>query len=108
MGIVAIFGALIAGVVALVPGIIAVICHSRARKRGHGSWGTYWAIAIIAAIVCIALGAVLLIGFGDGTGAPTEEDYTRLIVSFALFGASPGIGMTLGAFALLKRAPNEP
>lgn len=94
--------------VSMVPGIIAVIVHKRARDRGHGSWPIYIAITITTILVCIGIAAALMFAFEDGQGAPTEEQYTALMLSFAICFAGPGLGMSLGAFALLKRGPAGP
>jgi len=106
------FVALCAGVIALgislVPGVIALIVHKRARDRGHGSWPIFIAIAVVTTLVCGGVAFLLVSTFGDSPGAPGEDEYMALLMSFAICFAGPGLGMSLGAFALLKRGPEGP
>ncbi|MEM9068302.1 MAG: hypothetical protein AAGE52_07335 [Myxococcota bacterium] len=102
MGFVAILIGLGAALLTLVPGVIAAIVHYRARKKGRGSWPIYIAITLLTAVMCFGA-AILLVGaFESGQGAPTEEQYTALLMSAAICFGGPGLGMTLGAFALFK------
>ena len=107
MGMVAMCAGLIAFGIALVPGIIAVVVHKRARDKGHGSWPIFIAIAVLTTLACFGVAIAFMMAFEDSTGAPTEEHYTALLLSFAICFAGPGLGMSLGAFALLKRGPME-
>lgn len=105
------FVALCAGVIALgislVPGIIAVIVHKRGRDKGHGSWPIFIAIALVTTVLCVGVAFLLMKSFEDSTGAPSEDEYMALLMSFAICFAGPGLGMSLGAFALLKRGPSQ-
>ena len=85
-----------------------MILHKRAREQGHGSWPIFIAIAVVTTLACVAVAGLFLVAFEDSTGAPTEKHYMALLVSFALCFAGPGLGMSLGAFALLKRGPAGP
>ncbi len=104
MGFVALCAGIVAALVALGPGILTAIVHHRARREGRGSWPIYLGLTAFGILMCIAI-AVLFIhaAGGEGGGAPTGEQYEALVISAAICLAGPGIGMTLGAFALLKR-----
>jgi len=99
-----VFGlALAAGII---PGAIGVVIHRVMRRRGRGSW---WLFAFLAVVFAAALaaGAAFWAQTAQWSeGEPSEADWNRTFAIAALFGASPGLGLGLGALAALK--PGSP
>jgi hypothetical protein len=105
LGIIAAFALLGAFVAGAIPGIASTVAHALARRRGRGSWLLFFGLAAVAAAAVATL-AVLVFQSGPepGSGPPSAEDFEALIAAAALLGASPGLGLSAGVLACLKRS----
>lgn len=102
MGIIvfgAFFLALLGGVVV---GVVSLLVHVFAVRKGRGSWKLFLQTSGAATVV-VGVSAYLWMFSGpEASGAPTGDDYARAVLGAALLGGSPGVGLLAGLLTLLK------
>jgi hypothetical protein len=105
-----IFG--VGGVIAgLVIGGVSLLCFVGAKREGKpASWLLYILVSVVAAALICLLGAYAGVVCGGPSGSPpTMEDFMALAKLWAIWGASPGLGLLVGLLTLLrKRGASQP
>ncbi len=105
MGIIAAFVLLGGVAVGAAPGLLSIVIHILATKRGRGSWWLFFGLTLLgtAAMILAAVLTFQAMAGEAGQGPPTSEDFQGLVWAAGLLGAAPGLGAGLGILAVLKK-----
>ena len=102
MGVFVIGAGLIAFATSILFGSLGFFLHLYAvLKLDRGSWLLYVAIALVVGVSVFAYGEGLFLT--ETVGAPTEDDYMSAVLGAMLVGGAPGMGLLLGALAVLRK-----
>lgn len=92
--------------VGLILGAVGIFLYVRSRKRREGQAGLFVTISLLFPILFCAsiLYPLYLSSVGQPAGAPTAEDYLRLIIGAVVVGFAPGSGAFVGGVVCYVRA----
>ncbi|NOJ77441.1 hypothetical protein [Myxococcus xanthus] len=83
-------------------GVVSLLIHLFAVRKGRGSWKWFLLFSGAATVVVGVSAYLWMFSAPEASGAPTGDDYARAVLGAALLGGSPGVGLLAGLLTLLK------
>jgi len=102
----------ICGVAGLIGGLVidgvSLLSFLAEKREGkHVSWLLYILASVVAAVLICLLG-VHAQAQSSTSSPPTSDDFAFLGILWAIWGASPGLGLLVGLLTLLRKRGVSP